>query len=635
MGNAGSEEPLILPLEAIELDAFRQRHAEDTFWCGLLLGGCGAQLATKLYTDRVCHFAHFPDPTGEHVCGRRARSVSSADHLYAKAAAAAWLKTRGQRAGITFALPLGSVVDISWGVPARGLRLHLDGAVEPVWDDEAVEPVLGMSSLVDDETLVRRWYVHRVRFESVGTARRMLIGTQAFARQTEWFGLDECSMTADGFRTPAVDRIVEARRSPRPQAAWRPAALGERTAHRSEFERRLDTAIESRSRVAVVSLVRELEAAGQARDSASGTTAALIERGRTWLTAYDRGRGELFDRLRQAVAMGDTELVRHLLVRVDTDAAWGRTEDQRSTAEEAAELLRQQERAVFSDRKTSRAVVPADVPGAPTASRAAEPDDPADTAQQRVLDILGDLRQLGEQLPARQIQHLVDSLAGTVRKVRPRLTPAQLEEAQWWLSRGRRLRGALASESGVAPRREAGVPAARQDTDKRAFERLAARTGIGRMREDREVVREQPAARRSASGVPQRQRARKAVPARPARLPEEAVAQIAAAVTGALKKAARERSTTTWSRLGRQLGNALPQVLHPADRVEVLVRVDAGTPQGEPLLSSLLAAGDTGSLAVCRDLAGRLGRAVPAEPGEARVFWQSEVLRLQQLFRYR
>jgi hypothetical protein len=54
LGGADSDEPLMLPLEAIELDAFRRRHEHDTFWCGLLLGGCGLQLTTKLYTDRVC-----------------------------------------------------------------------------------------------------------------------------------------------------------------------------------------------------------------------------------------------------------------------------------------------------------------------------------------------------------------------------------------------------------------------------------------------------------------------------------------------------------------------------------------------------------------------------------------------------
>ncbi|MGW6841287.1 hypothetical protein [Streptomyces sp. NPDC054958] len=58
LGGAASEDPLTLLLEAIELDVFRKRHEHDTSWCGLLLGGCGVQLTTKLYTDRVCHFAH-------------------------------------------------------------------------------------------------------------------------------------------------------------------------------------------------------------------------------------------------------------------------------------------------------------------------------------------------------------------------------------------------------------------------------------------------------------------------------------------------------------------------------------------------------------------------------------------------
>ncbi|WP_331747623.1 hypothetical protein OG520_39730 (plasmid) [Streptomyces sp. NBC_00984] len=51
LGGADSEEPLMLPMEAIELDAFRRAHEDNTFWCGTLLGGCGGQLTTKLYTD--------------------------------------------------------------------------------------------------------------------------------------------------------------------------------------------------------------------------------------------------------------------------------------------------------------------------------------------------------------------------------------------------------------------------------------------------------------------------------------------------------------------------------------------------------------------------------------------------------
>lgn len=83
-----------------------RRHGDDTFWCGLLLGGCGGQLTTKLYTDRVCHFAHHPGPDGlPHVCGRRARGVASADHLYVKSAAAAWFRGRSDQADFDFARP--------------------------------------------------------------------------------------------------------------------------------------------------------------------------------------------------------------------------------------------------------------------------------------------------------------------------------------------------------------------------------------------------------------------------------------------------------------------------------------------------------------------------------------------------
>ncbi|MGP4085555.1 hypothetical protein [Streptomyces sp. KR55] len=41
----------MLPLEAIELDAFRKQYEGQTFWCGSWLGGCGRQLTTKLYVD--------------------------------------------------------------------------------------------------------------------------------------------------------------------------------------------------------------------------------------------------------------------------------------------------------------------------------------------------------------------------------------------------------------------------------------------------------------------------------------------------------------------------------------------------------------------------------------------------------
>ncbi|MFF2751856.1 hypothetical protein ACFVVA_40770 [Kitasatospora sp. NPDC058048] len=59
------------------------------------------------------------------------------------------------------------------------------------------------------------------------------------------------------------------------------------------------------------------------------------------------------------------------------------------------------------------------------------------------------------------------------------------------------------------------------------------------------------------------------------------------------------------------------------------------TAAGEPLLSSLLAAGDTRHPALYRDLAARLGRQAPSAASETRVHWQAEALRVQRLFRHR
>ncbi|MGW4840040.1 hypothetical protein [Streptomyces globisporus] len=56
-----------------------------------------------------------------------------------------------------------------------------DQAVAPEWEN-AVEPVLGTMVPVDQDTLVRRWYVHQNRLDSRGTVRPERIETEAFAR---------------------------------------------------------------------------------------------------------------------------------------------------------------------------------------------------------------------------------------------------------------------------------------------------------------------------------------------------------------------------------------------------------------------------------------------------------------------
>lgn len=330
----------MLPLEAIELDAFRRRHEHDTFWCGLLLGGCGDQLTTKLYTDRACHFAHYPDPDGlEHVCRRRSRGVASADHLYVKSAAAAWLRERGKRAHFDFTqpgkAPLGSVVDIQW--QGGGLRVHLDQAVAPVWDQEGSEPVLGVSVPVDRDTLIRRWYVHRIRLDSEGTTRRVRIGTEAFTRPTEWFALDECEMTERGLSTPAVERIVRARSTPPPSrwSAGKARKAPEADARAQGLLRRLADARRVDSVVMVTRVCREIADLTGVSQETQAQLDTAVQEANCWLEEQAEVRRDLFARLDQAVTAQNPKQVRELLIRVNATAAHDRNDAEDSIVNRA------------------------------------------------------------------------------------------------------------------------------------------------------------------------------------------------------------------------------------------------------------------------------------------------------------
>ncbi|MFK0182165.1 hypothetical protein ACIQVR_40145 [Streptomyces xanthochromogenes] len=415
LGSAGSEEPLLLPLEAIELDAFRRQHQLDTFWCGLLLGGCGAQLTTKLYTDRVCHFAHHPGPDGQpHICGRRARGISSADHLYVKSAAAAWLRNRGEEADIAFAqpdgAPLGSLVDIT--SRHRRLRVHLDQAVKPVWDDDGIEPVLGMSVPVDRDTLIRRWYVHRIRLNSEGTARRVQIGTEAFARPTEWFALDTCTMTERGLSTPAVEKIIHSRTS-RPAPAWTPG----RAYRVSDIELReqvLDGESRAQDLLRELAYAREVEAVAVvaqlcdqiaevtgAKEETQVQLAAAVADAGPWLEQQAEVRRSLLADLDAAVAAGHTPRVRTLLTHVNLAAGPDRTEEEMRVVGAAADHL------------------------ASVASAAAE----------RVQALLEDLRSLPRHRAEYQLRPQVQQLIQAAAEAGRLLGPRQVAQIAAWKAR--------------------------------------------------------------------------------------------------------------------------------------------------------------------------------------------------------
>ncbi|MEE1931302.1 hypothetical protein V1J52_24550 [Streptomyces sp. TRM 70351] len=229
IGHADSELPVVLPMEAIELDEFRARHAGQTFWCGVWLGGCGHQLVNKLYTDRACHFAHAPDPEHTSTCSRKASGVSSADHLYVKHGLLSWLAEQDITA--TASIPRdadGSIGGEVLFVPVGHGRLRIllaepTGSGAPA-QEEPAHLVLGPEVASDPDVLLRQGYVNRIQLVSEGTRRRIQVGTERHGGTTEWFDLHEVGLTDTGLTTPAVEEIRRLRATRRPIGVRAPKA---------------------------------------------------------------------------------------------------------------------------------------------------------------------------------------------------------------------------------------------------------------------------------------------------------------------------------------------------------------------------------------------------------------------------
>ncbi|MEU7151264.1 hypothetical protein AB0B15_25050 [Streptomyces sp. NPDC045456] len=298
LGSVDSQEPLVLPLEAIELDAFRKWYQGQSFWCGTWLDGCGRQLTTKLYVDRVCHFAHHPDPdTTRPPCARRARDVASADHLYVKAAAEGLLRTQGLPGEVVCSpprpghAPAGPVVRVQLKDGAV-LTIHMNTAVPPDWDgpQAADRAVVEAGVLLDRTVLQRLRYVHRIRCDSQGTSRRIQIGTET-ARGTQWFTPEQCSLGPAGLMTPALADLPD-RPIARPPARTQdgphnqPARMSEEIRH---LLLRLATARRGRDIALTRRLIKECDGVLSRRTAAPTVLKEARDSAERWLLEHSKG----------------------------------------------------------------------------------------------------------------------------------------------------------------------------------------------------------------------------------------------------------------------------------------------------------------------------------------------------------
>ncbi len=251
IGEAESELPVVLPLEAIELDGFRRMHAGDTYWCGVWLGGCGQQLMTKLYTDRACHFAHHPQASTASKCRRKASGVSSADHLYIKQDILRWFAEQDIHATADIRRDAdGTVGGSLLFTPEEGdgLRVLLSDDHMGSLAAQNTSLLLVAEDLAEgmDGPLARQGYLNIIRCVPDGTRRRVEVGTKTYDGVT-WYAPSECELTPEGFSTPAVEEIrrlratrcplgVRTSNAPAPAAA-RAAVVHAATDPRSEYDR--------------------------------------------------------------------------------------------------------------------------------------------------------------------------------------------------------------------------------------------------------------------------------------------------------------------------------------------------------------------------------------------------------------
>ncbi|MGW8688021.1 hypothetical protein ACWGNN_44840 [Streptomyces sp. NPDC055817] len=556
IGDEHSDVPVVLPTEAIELDTFRQVHRGATFWCGLLLGGCGARLSSKLYTDRQCHFQHNPQKS-EHtsLCRRSGIGESSADHLYVKAALQSSLADRGRTARFTYPDPIGSLVDVHLD-DGRLLRVHLDGQVHPTWDGPP--PILAAGVPLDPGTLSRCQYVYRVRLEPVGASRRVWIGTETLARPTEWMPLVECEWGTDGPVTEAAARILQETTAPTvPRSQSLPEAVTT-----------LITGLEAAQRSGTVEHVRRLcEGSGRLLETlepyARAQAQQALDEARTWLEGHAGYQQGVFADLERAV---------------DEKRAW----DVREHYNLATALTRRG----------------------------------ASDAEQHMLAKARAFLQEKNHMPAPDAQtrrdHGLRPLAPTPapRDRAPRRRPITAEERervqqQAAAVNARRLLSDLQRPNLLAKRREMKLRQLREAVDR-------AKGAL--QRADRQQVR----AVMKELGTEQSAPPPRSAPRLSPTLSAESLASAAAAVRGALKRTARAQQTVTWAELQAQLGSAL-SYMSEADRRSLIARVDEASERDEPLLSSVLAAGDPQLAEAYRLSANSCGGQLP--PDDRELLW--------------
>lgn len=209
-----------MPQDDVGAERFRRAYYGKTFWCGILLGGCGRELADKIYRDRVCHFAHHPP-----VDCRRARghaSAEDADHLFIAQAFKEWFGTQGlfthpkpefvhdangRMCGVVVRLHAGRgevriQLTKDWASKAGTVRTKQSPSEKTI-DEWLYVPKTELA----DRAVRHDGYALRVRCRTVGWSREVEIGTALPEKGVEWSPLTACSIADRRIQTPILESL--------------------------------------------------------------------------------------------------------------------------------------------------------------------------------------------------------------------------------------------------------------------------------------------------------------------------------------------------------------------------------------------------------------------------------------------
>ncbi|KAA9380107.1 hypothetical protein F5972_10920 [Microbispora cellulosiformans] len=212
-----------MPTSRKEARAFRDKYIHSSYWCGYLLGGCGAELTDRIGKVKVPHFAHHPTRNGRpHVCRRTNLGPDSADHLYIAKALAKLLENHKKKP----AVPVFRG-ELAEGGSCTGLTLTADDlTIEVLLADEnhhkwaardkshrqnghgKVVWLLRPGSNMLQRLVERDGYVLLIKCISKGNDRITIIGVQTIDDAVYWTDANSCQITEEGIWTPHLAEAI-------------------------------------------------------------------------------------------------------------------------------------------------------------------------------------------------------------------------------------------------------------------------------------------------------------------------------------------------------------------------------------------------------------------------------------------